>query len=32
VRMGFNERDPWEAAEVKGDAEEAARRKNFDVR
>jgi hypothetical protein len=32
VRMGFNERDPWEAAEVKGDDEEAARRKNFDVR
>ena len=28
VRMDFNERDPWEAAEVKNDDVEAARRKN----
>jgi hypothetical protein len=27
--MGFNRRDPWEAAEAKGDGdEEAARREN----
>jgi hypothetical protein len=28
VRMGFNERDPWEAAEVKDGDVESARRKN----
>jgi hypothetical protein len=28
VRMGFNERDPWEAAEVKNGEVETARRKN----
>ena len=28
VRMGFDERDPWEAAEVKDGDVEAARRKN----
>lgn len=31
VRMGFNKRDPWEAAEAKPGHEEAARRKNRDV-
>ena len=28
VRMGYDERDPWEAAEMKGDDPETARRKN----
>ncbi len=31
VRMGFNKRDPWEAAEVKDGDVEAARRKNRHV-
>lgn len=31
VRTGYNERDPWEAAEVKDGAVEAARRKNRNV-
>ena len=31
VRMGYNERDPWEAAEVKDGDVEAARRKNRNV-
>ena len=31
VRMGFNKRDPWEAAEAKPGHEEEARRKNRDV-
>jgi hypothetical protein len=31
VRMGFDERDPWEAAELHGDDVEAARRKNRNV-
>ena len=32
VRLDFDERDPWEAAEVKDDDEAAARRSNRRVR
>ena len=32
VRMGYDERDPWEAVEAKGDDAESVRRKNRHVR
>ena len=32
VRLGYNDRDSWEAAEAKGDDDAAARRKNRHVR
>jgi hypothetical protein len=32
VRMGFNRRDPWEAAEARDDDEAAAPRENKRVR